>query len=120
MILNLIVIRAHDPVRLSRFYRLLGLPFVREKHGNGPEHYCCSEGEVLIEIYPLGPDDADTTTVHLGFAVGSLEQTLAAAMVGGATMVSGPELTQWGRRAVFRDPEGHAVGLLETDKARPP
>jgi predicted enzyme related to lactoylglutathione lyase len=119
IVLSLVVMRAQDTIGLSRFYRSLGLPFEKEKHGSGPEHYSCSTGEVLIEIYPLVSGDAGTTGLHLGFSVDSLERTLAIAVAEGATMVSGPKLTQWGRRAVIKDPEGHTVEFLETDKARP-
>jgi lactoylglutathione lyase len=40
--------------QVKDFLDRFGLQFVKEKHGNGPEHYSCtaSSGEVL-EIYPL-------------------------------------------------------------------
>ena len=36
--LNLVVLRSADLGRAEFFYRLLGITFSREKHGNGPEH----------------------------------------------------------------------------------
>ncbi|MAS86788.1 MAG: hypothetical protein CMH30_02250 [Micavibrio sp.] len=36
----------------ARFYDALGVGIVREKHGNGPEHFSFSEGAIVAEIYP--------------------------------------------------------------------
>jgi hypothetical protein len=38
--------------RLKGFFEGLGLKFVLEKHGDGPEHFSCQVGEKVLEIYP--------------------------------------------------------------------
>ena len=30
-----------------------GLKFKKEQHGNGPEHYSCSQNGQVLEIYPF-------------------------------------------------------------------
>lgn len=34
------------------FFSRMGLPFVKEKHGEGPEHYAAQVGDDVFEIYP--------------------------------------------------------------------
>jgi len=50
---NTFVIRVPD-IEMMREYmeETYGLVFVREKHGNGPEHYACEIHGKVIEIYP--------------------------------------------------------------------
>ncbi len=50
--LNLVVIRASNLKRAVAFYRLLGLDFIKHRHGNGLEHFACDLGTVVFEIYP--------------------------------------------------------------------
>ncbi len=38
------------------FYETLGLNFILEKHGDGPEHFSCKIGEgLMLELYPFVP-----------------------------------------------------------------
>lgn len=108
---NLIVLKTHQLDRLRDFYSALGISFVEEKHGNGPTHLAGRVGEVMLELYPLPADagPADSTT-RLGFAVPDLDAVVAKL---GAAVVSGPRTTEWGRRAVARDPDGRKVELGE-------
>nr|WP_236568124.1 MULTISPECIES: glyoxalase/bleomycin resistance/dioxygenase family protein [unclassified Nocardiopsis] len=51
------------------FYAALGLEFVPERHGRGPEHHAAElPGGVVFEIYPSAADRA-TGRVRLGLAV---------------------------------------------------
>ena len=114
--LNLLVIRATDPSNLARFYSLLGLKFVEEKHESGPPHLSCDLGSSVFEIYPLGSKGQPTTGARLGFAVQSLAETLRnLASLGSSKILQPPHETEWGLTAVVLDPEGHKVELRETD-----
>ena len=68
MKISLVVIRCQDLTASKDFYQKLGLSFVKEKHGNGPEHYACECDGVVFELYPnqgMPPND----NVRLGFRV---------------------------------------------------
>lgn len=109
--LNLIVLKTHQLGRVEEFYSALGLSFVEEKHGDGPHHLSARAGGLVMELYPLPADagPADATT-RLGFAVPDLDAVLAGL---GAAVVSGPRSTEWGRRAVVRDPDGRRVEVAQ-------
>lgn len=108
--LNLLVLRADDPQLLAEFYEKLGLSFVCEQHGRGPDHYASTTAGVVLEIYPR-LEHEPTTATRLGFRVADLDAVLESI----ATQVlSPPSITPWGRRAVIVDPEGHKVELLES------
>jgi predicted enzyme related to lactoylglutathione lyase len=66
---------------------------------------------VVIELFPLpadaGPGDS---TTRLGFMVPDLDAAVARL---GAAVVSGPRMTEWGRRALARDPDGRKVELVQ-------
>jgi lactoylglutathione lyase len=113
--LNLLVIRATDPSSLARFYSLLGLRFVEEKHESGPAHLSCDLGGSVFEIYPLGSKGQPTTGARLGFAVQSLTETLGnLASLSSSQVLQPPYETEWGLTALVLDPEGHKVELRET------
>jgi lactoylglutathione lyase len=111
--LNLVVIRSADIERAAHFYERLGLSFTRHRHGNGPEHYASESGPVVFEIYPLTHGTEATTGTRLGFRVTSIEEIIATVQEAGATVVSPPKSSPWGRRAVITDPDGHRVELTE-------
>jgi lactoylglutathione lyase len=94
---DLIVLLARDVEMLTGFYCALGRNFQKERHGEGLEHYSCVRNQIVFEIYPRCSDEPSTTGVRLGFRVPSVE----------------PSMTQWGRRSVIKDPEGHIVELSE-------
>lgn len=108
---NLIVLKTYQLDRLRDFYAVLGISFVEEKHGDGPLHFASRLGDLVLELYPLPADarSADSTT-RPGFAVPDLDAVLAKV---GPAVVSGPRMTEWGRRAVARDPDGRQVELVE-------
>jgi lactoylglutathione lyase len=109
--LNLIVLKTHHLDRLKDFYACLGIAFAEEKHGDGPLHLARRIGDVVIELYPLPSDagPADSTT-RLGFVVSDLDGVVARL---GVAVVSGPRMTEWGRRAVAHDPDGRKVELVQ-------
>src|SRR5216684_1487231 len=80
--LNLIVLRSADLDRAARFYQLLGIEFVREQHGSGPEHLACCLSGVVLEIYPNG-SASDDSRVRIGFSVPSVEEALKSVREGG-------------------------------------
>jgi lactoylglutathione lyase len=108
---NLLVLRARDLDRALEFYRALGLELVQHSHGNGPVHLASeSEGQVF-EIYPLGHNDVPTSSARIGFSVPSVDATYRALLAAGGQQVSSPRNSQWGRRAIVADPDGHRVEL---------
>lgn len=111
--LNLVVIRARDIERLAGFYSVLGLSFKKHRHGDGPEHLSSSVGGAIFEIYPMRTADEGTTSTRLGFTVKSLETTIRRLRQAHATILSEPRDSEFGRRAVVKDFEGHKVELYE-------
>jgi predicted enzyme related to lactoylglutathione lyase len=110
--LNLVVLRSADIARAAAFYSKLGIEFVREKHGSGPEHLACSLGKVVLEIYPNTDANVDSPA-RIGFLVQSVAETVAAVQNGGGVIVSQPKESAWGLRAVIADPDGNRVELME-------
>jgi predicted enzyme related to lactoylglutathione lyase len=112
--LTLIVLRAADLPLTLAFYRTLGLDFSETQRGKGPVHYTCVLGGLLLELYPgkpgAAPERAQAGAVMLGFTVESLDAVLDAL---NAPVVTPPQTTSWGRRAVVLDPDGRAVDLSE-------
>ena len=112
VLLNLIVLRAADLCRSVRFYRALGLEFVSERHGYGPEHFACDLGGVILELYPRTGSESSTGT-RLGFRVPSVDRAVDSLREVGAAVLTEPCESRWGRRGVVEDPDGHRVELLE-------
>ncbi|WP_283133114.1 glyoxalase/bleomycin resistance/dioxygenase family protein [Rhizohabitans arisaemae] len=77
------------------FYRGLGLEFVRERHGSGPEHHAAvlPDGTVF-ELYPAA-DGRSTGALRLGFSLDAPPD--------GSALEPG--------RQVLRDPDGRAVEI---------
>jgi catechol 2,3-dioxygenase-like lactoylglutathione lyase family enzyme len=112
MILNLLVLRTADIDRLGLFYEALGMAFVRERHGRGPEHLASSHQGATFEIYPC-TGDTDTRGTRIGFQVKNVAEQFDRALAVGGEPVSRPQTSEWGARAVVRDPAGHIVEFLE-------
>jgi len=107
--LNLLVLKTDRMEECLSFYSALGLVFAAERHGSGPIHYSGRTGGLVLELYPRRPDGHSEAAVRLGFAVDDLSGVLG--NVGGPSI--SPEETEWGRRAVVRDPDGRAVELYQ-------
>jgi predicted enzyme related to lactoylglutathione lyase len=116
--LNLLVLRTCQLEALKAFYATLGIEFVTERHGGGTSHYAGYVGSLLLELYPLpeGSTQPDATT-RLGFVVPDVDAVLQTVESAGGNVVSRPQQTQWGLRAVVRDPDGRAVELYGQDSS---
>ncbi|HWG44164.1 MAG TPA: VOC family protein [Gemmataceae bacterium] len=115
--LSLIVLCCTDLERSRAFYTALGLHFGEERHDNGPVHYSCQLGTVVIELYPGKPGSALArtsagATLH-GFRVDSLDAIVSSLQVQGTEIVHLPSDSPWGRRAVILDPDGRAIELTQ-------
>jgi lactoylglutathione lyase len=108
-VLNLFVLRCKNVDASRRFYAALGIQFVAERHGNGPEHFAGKAGNTVFEIYPA--DERGVSNVRLGFSVASLQPIISVAVACGGRLVSEPKSTPWGVRAVVEDPDGNRVEL---------
>jgi lactoylglutathione lyase len=115
--LNLVVLHAKDIEVTRRFYELLGLEFVSEKHGSGPTHYACRLGEAVMEIYPC-TNAANVIPTRIGFRAEAVDRLVDSVRRAGFVVHSAPRDSQWGRRAVVCDPEGNRVELCQIESGR--
>jgi predicted enzyme related to lactoylglutathione lyase len=112
--LKLLVLRTTEVQRLLRFYQALGIEFREERHGDGPLHHAGRIGDAVLELYPLSQEGGQAdSTVRLGFAVTDLAATLFSLEAAGETVINRTQQTEWGWRAVVRDPDGRAVELYQ-------
>lgn len=112
--LNLLVLRSPDIDRAAHFYAALGLHFTRHAHGKGPEHYSAELDGLIFELYPQSEKEGPTTSARIGFKVESVDETAEALLKAGAQLLSKPHDSEWGRRAVLKDPDGHKIELTAT------
>ncbi len=114
-VLSLLVLRSPQPEALLPFYNALGLDFQREQHGNGPVHFSCTMGEVVLEIYPpkTGQNDENFATPMLGFRVDSLDDTLEKLREAGAKVGGEIKVSEWGRWCNVWDFDARNVQLVE-------
>ena len=111
--LNLVVLRSADITRATGFYSRLGLEFSRHQHGTGAEHFAAGMAGCVFELYPLAKDAKTTLGTRIGFSVPSVDAVVAAlADSPGAVVVAATD-SEWGRRAVLADPDGHRVEILQ-------
>jgi len=109
---NLLVIRSPDIDRAVTFYQQMGMLFVRHAHGSGPAHYASDICSFVFEIYPQRNLDDTTTNVRIGFNVDDVDSVVDILRKIGAKIVTPPSNTQWGRRAVVKDFDGHTVEII--------
>lgn len=109
--INLVVIRSSDIDRAAKFYELIGLTFTKHRHGNGPQHFASEACGIVFEIYPL-QSAAPTTSVRIGFCVSDVDAVVQILQDNGGAIVSAARNSQWGRRAVMRDLDGHTIELV--------
>ena len=110
--LSLVVLRSPDIERAAFFYREMGLLFTRHRHGSGPEHYTAEVDGIVFEVYPLSPQSIPTTGTRIGFRVNSVDQVFELLVKAGAIVIAPPTDSEWGRRAVIKDLDGHTVELI--------
>ncbi len=111
--INLVVIRTADMERSAQFYQLLGLNFVKHRHGKGAEHYASETGPVVFEIYPNQGEAGSNSSLRIGFQVASVDEVVVALQDAGVAIISPPKDSPWGRRAVVGDPDGYRVELTQ-------
>lgn len=111
--ISLVMIRSTNLERASGFYSTLGLEFTAHRHGSGPEHLACEMDGFVFEIYPRKDDSDSTASVRIGFRVPSVDAALEQLQGIGAKIVSPAKASEWGRRAVVDDFDGHRVELTE-------
>jgi lactoylglutathione lyase len=112
--LNLVVLRTLDIKRAGEFYTQLGFKFNQHRHGNGPEHLAAELPGSVFELYPIADRSLSTLGTRIGFRVPSVDAALAALSSFPNAIVSPAKDSEWGRRAVVADPDGHRVELLES------
>jgi lactoylglutathione lyase len=111
--LNLVVLRSPDIARASAFYTRLGLHFTLHRHGKGAEHFAAELPGGVFELYTQTADSPSTLGTRIGFLVPSVDAVIAALTDYPAAVVSAPKDSEWGRRAVVADPDGHRIELIE-------
>ncbi len=111
-LMNLLVLRSPDIDRAAKFYAEMGLLFTKHRHGTGPEHYSACVDGFVFEIYPLG-NHPPTTGTRIGFSVDDVDSIVTMLVAMGAELISPPADSEWGRRAVVKDLDGHVVELLK-------
>lgn len=111
--LSLVVLRSTDLDRAVAFYSRLGLQFTKHRHGSGLEHYSAELSGGVFELYPPNADGPSTLGTRVGFTVASVDAAILALGEFPNAVVSQAKDSEWGRRAVLADPDGHRVELLE-------
>ncbi len=111
--LNLVVLRALDMERAVAFYSQLGLRFEAHRHGSGPEHFSAEFAGGVFELYPPTQDAPTTLGTRIGFSVPSVDAALEALAEYPGAVLCPAKNSEWGRRAVVVDPDGHRVELLQ-------
>jgi len=110
---NLVVLRVADVDRAAAFYRLLGFEFLKHAHGAGPQHYASDADGFVFELYPATAEHGVSSSTRIGFAVANVDDAAAKlSSFAGARLVAAPRDSEWGRRAVIADPDGHRIELV--------
>jgi lactoylglutathione lyase len=111
--LNLVVLRSSDIDRAMAFYSKLGLHFTKHRHGTGAEHYSAELGGAVFELYPENKGGPSSLGTRIGFAVSSVDESIRALADYPTAVVSPAKDSEWGRRAIVSDPDGHRIELLQ-------
>lgn len=111
--LSLVVIRSVNLEKSIKFYQMLGLNFAKHRHGNGLEHFASRIGQVTFEIYPQTARMEVTTGTRLGFQVLDLDAIVIELQKEDVIFITKPSMSEWGRRAVVVDPDGHRIELTQ-------
>ena len=107
-----LVLRVADIEVSRRFYSMLGLEFVTEKHGAGPTHYACEIGSTVLELYPQGRHPK--SFVRLGIEVESASESAAALRAAGWGDCA--QFEEMSRRVTVTDPDGNEIDLVERER----
>ena len=110
--LNLVVLRSADIDRSVKFYEAMGLRFAKHAHGSGPEHYASENNGFVFEIYPVTAKAGPTTGTRIGFRVDDVDGVVKLLSEISGVVVTPPADSEWGRRTVVKDLDGHTVELV--------
>jgi lactoylglutathione lyase len=111
--LSLVVIRSANLEEAVKFYQIIGLAFEKHRHGNGLEHFASNIGKSTFEIYPQTAQMGSTTGTRLGFTVLDVDSLVVRLQQENIAVISKPSNSEWGRRAVVVDPDGHRIELIQ-------
>ena len=78
-----LVLRCIDIESTKAFYELIGMTFVREQHGAGPEHLAAELNGVAIELYPASSTRPPEVGLRIGLMVGDVDAAAEALSVAG-------------------------------------
>jgi lactoylglutathione lyase len=111
-----IVLYSAQAERTIAFYRLVGIDFEDEDHGDGMVHAATDLGDVHVAVFPAShggtaPARRGGGSTFVGFYVDSMDETLAALAAFGPRIVVDHEVQQWGCRVVIEDPDGRPVEI---------
>src|SRR5205814_1598630 len=113
--LALLVLKTRQIDNLLAFYRIIGIELAEEQHGKGPLHYAGRLDETVFELYPTTDAETVDCTTRLGFCVSKMAETVEALRSVGTPIVGEPKATEWGKRAVVRDPDGRVIELYQRE-----
>jgi hypothetical protein len=82
-------------------------------HGRGAEPLAAETPGFVFELYPLLADGKSTLGTRIGFRVPSVDAAIAALANDPAALLVPATDSEWGRRAVVVDSEGHRVEILQ-------
>ncbi len=111
--LNLITIKSTGINKCADFYSLLGLKFIKHRHGQGPEHYASENNSFVFEIYPADTSDSTENVVRMGFIIKNLDKIIDILRKEKVIILTEPQDSPWGRRAVVLDTQNNRVELVE-------
>lgn len=107
--LKLIVVRSTKMEKTVEFFTIMGMRFQSEKHGNGPVHFSAEFDDLVFEIYSVKNLGESDRTTRLGFAVNDPVAVIAEIKSRGFSVVEELKETNWGIRAVVRDPDDRPI-----------
>lgn len=113
-ILNLVVLRSANIESAVGFYSRLGLQFIKHRHGTRPEHNSAELAGTVFELYPQHADGLSTVGTRIGFTVPSVDEIIKAHTDYPQAILSPPKESEWGRRAIVADPDGHRIELVQS------
>jgi predicted enzyme related to lactoylglutathione lyase len=111
--LALVVLKSQQIEILRSFYEALGVELVEERHGKGSQHFAGRLDATVFEIYPASAGEQVDVGIRLRLNVAHLAKLFKRLRSNGTPIVSEPKATEWGTRAVIRDPDGRAVELYQ-------
>lgn len=118
--LNSLQLWAADLAATARFYgQFVGLEMDDEPHqheGNDALHYDLAWGDfatgnyMMLHLAQAGPGQ-HTTGAEIGITVADLDAVHRKAADFGVTVLEPPRDGEWGRHALYRDPDGNFVSV---------